>query len=299
MGSSYPLSTRDHREYPADFEGLVYVWDLDKTYLRTAFSSLAGLGRIPVEFAVDKRPIPGMPEVLRGLRKGPGPDYGCLPLYFVSASPPQLRGSVEHRMRLDGVEFDGLTFKDWARCLAQFRPGRLREQVGFKVCALLEGRRRRPRSREFLFGDDAESDATAYHLYARLLTGELDPRRAEGAMIEAGMQRDDRRCARDLLETLGPHRGSVEKAFIHLERRTPPGRFRELSPLVVPVKGAVQLSLALLELGLLDRDTVRRAMEAVISSEPNRDIRALALDASERGLVSTSKLGEVFPGSGI
>ena len=196
-------------------------------------------------------------------------------------------------MLLDGVEFDGLTFKDWARCFRQLRPGRLREQVGFKVCALLEGRTRRPGSREFLFGDDAESDAQAYHLYARLLDPKLDPRQAEGAMIEAGMARDDRQCARDLLARLGTPTGHVERVYIHLERNTPPRRFRQMAPLVTPVRGAVQLSLALYELGLLDRDAVRQAIESVVSSPDVTDIGPLIAGARSRGLVTKTRLDEI------
>ena len=169
MSQAYPLRIHDQRTLPDGYDGPVFVWDIDKTYLATRFSSLQGLSRIPLEFAVDKQAIPAMPEVLRGIRRGPGPGYGCVPLYFVTASPPQLRGVLEHKMILDGVEFDGITFKDWWRIMKQGRPGRFLDQVGFKVCALLEGRRRRPLATEYLFGDDAESDADAFALYASLV----------------------------------------------------------------------------------------------------------------------------------
>lgn len=91
MGARYPLRINDERVLPDGYDGPVYVWDIDKTYLSTHFSSLHGLARIPLEFAVDKVAIPGMPELLRGLRKGAGPHYAGHPLYFVSASPPSSR----------------------------------------------------------------------------------------------------------------------------------------------------------------------------------------------------------------
>ena len=66
MPVAYPLQVHDHRSLPDGYSGPVFIWDIDKTYLSTQFSSLRGLGRIPLEFAVDKQAIAGMPEVLRG-----------------------------------------------------------------------------------------------------------------------------------------------------------------------------------------------------------------------------------------
>ncbi len=286
MRDAYPLVVHDLREYPEGFDGDVFVWDVDKTYLSTRFSSVRGLARIPVEFAVDKRAIPGMPEILRGLRRGPGPRYRGHPIYFVTASPPQLRDVLERKMLLDGVEHDGITFKDWARCLLELRPWRLREQVGFKVCALLASRLRRPRSREHLFGDDAERDADAYHLYARLLSRDLSAGSAEAEMQRAGVHAEDRRCVHALLDRLGRDRGQVERAYIHLERGSPPQAWSRLAPLVVPVRGAVQLALALFEQGHLDAGAATRAVQAASATLTRRDLDPLVRDAVARGLVS-------------
>lgn len=288
----YPLSVEDERELPEGYDGPVFVWDIDKTYLSTHFSSMKGLLRIPLEFAVDKMAIPGMPEILRGIRRGPGPGFAAAPLYFVSASPPQMRKVLEHKMLMDGVEYDGITSKDWFLTVRQRRPGRLREQVGFKLCALLEGRQRRPLAREFLFGDDVEQDATAFHLYSLLLAGELAAGDADEAMAAEGVKPDDRRCVFALLDRLPEKRGSVARAFIHLEHGTPPGEFDRYGGLVVPVKGAGQLALALYELGLVDADAVGQALDEVVSrSGLTADAReALIGDAVMRGLVSEERL---------
>ena len=298
MGRGYPLDVDDQREYPTGYDGNVFVWDIDKTYLQTRFSSMEGLARIPVEFAVDKQAIPGMPEVLRGLRRGPGPGFACAPLYFVSASPAQLRHVVEHKMLRDGVEYDGTTFKDWVGAVVRLTPWRLREQVGFKLCALLTGRMRRPRSVEYLFGDDVERDAWAYHLYARLVEGHLSPEEAVIAMADAGVHAEDRHCVSDLLERMGPAGGRVARAFIHLESGSPPSRFEELAPRVVPVRGAVQLSLALVEEGVIGLEAARQAIEAVKAGKSAGDVDALARDAVDRGLVSSANLERVRDGNG-
>jgi hypothetical protein len=300
MQAPYPLRVDDQRALPGGYDGPVFVWDIDKTYLSTRFSSMKGLSRIPLEFAVDKRAIAGMPEVLRGIRRGPGPGYSCAPLYFVTASPPQLRGVLEHKMLLDGVEFDGITFKDWWRILKQGHPKRFLDQVGFKVCALLEGRQRRPLAKEYLFGDDAESDADAFWLYAGLIHQDLSGGEAVERMARAGVREENRRCAISLLDRLPRERGKVERFFIHLEKRTPPEGFDRFGPLVAPVRNGFQLSLALFALGLVDADTVRQCWQAIsqAAGAPDPGLEALITDAIERGLISPRKLrllDEVFP----
>ncbi len=270
----------------------MFIWDIDKTYLATRFSSVRGLARIPVEFAVDKRAIPGMPEILRGLRKGPGQEFACAPLYFVSASPPQLQKVLEHKMLMDGVEYDGITSKDWLRTLMHLRPGRLHEQVGFKLCALLAGKQRRPMAEEYLFGDDVEKDAAAYNLYAGLISGDVSTDDAEEIMVEEGVKRDDRRCVFTLLEGLPDERGRVRRIFIHLERNTLPEEFESFGKLVVPVKGACQLGLALHQMGLIDPEMVRQACGAAASASrlPGESLDTLVADARKRHLITAKKL---------
>ena len=294
MKPCYPLYIDDQRSLPDDYSGNVFVWDVDKTYLSTHFSSMRGLLRIPIEFAVDKRAIPGMPEVLRGLRHGPGERYAAVPLYFLSASPKELRKVLERKMLLDGVEYDGLILKDWTRAVLGGRPGRLKEQVGFKLCAPLTARRSRPTAVEYLFGDDTEQDAEAFHLYARMLAGELRGEQADRAMAQAEVAADDRACVHALLRTLPATHGSVGRAFIHLERGTPPSFFSKFGGLVVPVKGAIQLALALFASGLIRTESVTLAAAAARSIHgPAFDRDGLVQEARERGLISAAKLQEI------
>jgi len=302
MTATYPLQVDDQRTLPDGYAGPVFIWDIDKTYLSTHFSSLQGLSRIPLEFAVDKQAIAGMPEVLRGIRRGPGPGSGCVPLYFVTASPPQRRGTLEHKMILDGGEFDGITFKNCLQIMKKGRPKRLLDQVGFKVCALLEGRQRRPLATEYLFGDDAESDADAFSLYAGLLHEQMSYGEARNRMEDAGMRKDNQGCALALLDRLPEKRGKVKKIFIHLEKRTPPEQFDRFGPLVVPVRGGFQLCLALFALGLVDEATVSQCRDATFPEGETRnpELDARITDAIDRRLISREKLellDSVFPTS--
>lgn len=286
------MKTHDERELPEGYAGPAFIWDIDKTYLSTNFSSLGGLLRIPLEFAVDKIANPGMPEVIRGLRRGPGEDYAGVPLYFVSASPPELRKIIEHKMLIDGVEFDGITSKDWLRTLLQFRPGRLRDQVGFKVCALLAGRLSRPGAKEYLFGDDVEEDADAFDIYARMVNGDLSPGDASTALRKHKVKGDDRKAAFSLLETLPRKLGTVERIFITLEKNTPPEKFERFGDMVVPVRGAGQLAFCLFQMGLIDRAAARQVIEAIMakSRAPETLVELLSADALDRNLISNHNL---------
>lgn len=291
----YPLVEVDNRILPEGFADPVFVWDVDKTYLVTHFSSLRGLSRIPIEFAVDKKAIPGMPEILRGLRRGTGAEFACAPLYFVTASPPLLRKVLEQKMLMDGVEFDGITFKDWFRTLRERRPGRLRDQVGYKVCALLSGRLRRPMATEYLFGDDVEKDATAFSLYAMLVHGELSSGEAVAKLVEAGVKKEDRKNVFALLDRLHGRRGSVKRIFIHLASNTPPVRFDPFGEIVIPVKNAFQLGLSLFEHGLIKGESLRQCCESVFPGvgSGRMDMEAQLADAEARGLITDVNLSKL------
>lgn len=295
MNSRYPLSTFDERPLDPEFQGNVFIWDIDKTYLATSFSSMRGLARIPIEFAIDKEAIAGMPDVLRGIRRGPGPTFAAAPLYFISSSPPQLRPVIARKMLLDGVQPDGFTFKNWLLTLRQFRPKRLKDHLGYKLCALLHGRLTRPVAQEFLFGDNVERDAETYALYARLLAGDLKLDALEGAMITGQVTEEDRRIVLELAEALPQELGGVGRIFIHLARATPPKELESFGPLVTPVRNSCQLSLALFELGLVDRETVIQATNAVSAAggRSKAKLDATLEDAIARQIVSDETLASL------
>lgn len=285
--TAYPLSIFNDRPLPDNYRGPVFIWDIDKTYLSTRFSSVKGLAKIPVEFAIDKRAIPGMPEVLRGLRHGPEHDYAGHPLYFISASPPFLKDVIEHKMLLDGVEQDGITFKDWLGTLLQFRPGRLFEQLGFKLVALLTGRLSRLKAKEYLFGDDTEMDAEAFFLYSQLMNKKLNPDQFMKRVKQFGIPKDDQKNIQNLIKKIDPNHGKVEKIFIHLETNTPPEKYHDFGTILVPIKGGYQLALALYQLKLVSKETVQAA-QTILQGLPKYHLgntTELLKDAQKRRLI--------------
>jgi len=259
MGMGFPLDRRNDRLLPADWRGEVFVCDIDRTYLATRFSSLRGLASIPFEFAIDKQDIAGMVVLLKEVRRGPGQESRSSPLYFISASPAQLRHVIQRKMLLDGLEFDGITFKDWVGVLSELRLKRLREQLGFKLTALLAGRRELPPgAEEILIGDDLENDALAFTLYADLLAGRIPERKLEAILTGHGVGYEDAVAIREAAVALGPGTGRVKRAFIRMERHGRPEAFLDAFPGLVGCHGAFQMAIALWQLGSISKSGVLR-----------------------------------------
>ncbi len=191
-------------------------------------------------------------------------------------------------MLKDGVEQDGLIFKDWMNCLWQGSPRRLFEQLGFKIIALLTLRLQYPLACEFLFGDDVECDAEAYETYARIIEGKLRGLRLKRFLIRRGVLPEDVQLIKDKVDKLPKNIGKVSCIFIHLEAKTPPEKFKVLGKRVVPVQGAFQLALALYSWKLLDGEAVRATYQALLNQKKltEQEGRALMQDARRRRLIS-------------
>ena len=248
------LQRSNERRLPGHYAGDVLLWDIDKTYLDTQFSSWRGLLAIPFEFAIDKRTIPGSVPLLRALRRGPGEHSAIVPLYFVSGSPPQLRRVIERRMTLDGVDFDGITFKDQWALFVKGRLAEIRAQVGYKLAALLLYRREIPRRAKWLcFGDDVESDAVVFGLFAEVCIGLRDDA-LEARLQRLAVPKHHITTLCELASGLPTGINPVEKIFIHLESGSRPEAF--VDPRVVPTRSYIQTALVLCGMGRIRPDAI-------------------------------------------
>jgi len=219
----------------------VYRWDLDKTYLRTDFDTLRGLLRAAREKASAKVNVAGSRALVRELQARPGARVS-----IISGSPRQMRRTLEEKFRLDGVEIDELVLKPNVENLVRGRFRAIRDQVGYKLPALLEGRSRVPaRASETLFGDDAEADAFVYSIYADLVEQRLSTAQLAQILEQCSVYEDDAERALDLASTLqkGP---PIERIFIHLDGYTPPARFQAYGRRVVPIYNYFQAAVLLL-----------------------------------------------------
>jgi hypothetical protein len=272
--SSFIDQTNDRR-LPADYRGPVLVWDIDKTYLDTHFSTWRGLMRIPFEWAVDKVALPGAVPLLRSLRRGADAQSVLTPLYFISGSPKSMRRVVESKMQLDGVDFDGLTFKDQWGLLKAGRPADLLRQHGYKLQALLRYDHSLPvGSRYLLFGDDVEADEFIFQLFGRVVSG-LRGLELEGLLRGLSVPRPDVKAILRLTESMPVRSDPVEGIFIlqHRSRHPDPG------PAVVRAPTFAPIAASLVERGLISPDGLR----GVVKDLRQRGVSAAMLaDAAEQ-----------------
>jgi hypothetical protein len=234
-------------------------WDLDKTYLRTEFDTLRDLLRTAFERPDQKRTVPGAATLLREIGS-----VGAS-IHILSGSPEQLRARLEEKLRLDGARWDTFTLKPNLRNVLRLRFRAVRDQLGYKLPALLAARATLTPARttdgelvkEVLVGDDAESDALVYSLYADVLQGAVSDIELENLLTRAHAYKDAiadaLRFAR-LIER-GP---AVERILIHLDRQSPPSDFAPYGPRVVPFYNYLQAAFVLQEDGLLPPTAVVR-----------------------------------------
>ena len=269
---------------PIDRARLVYRWDLDKTYLRTEFDTLRDLLSRAFERAADKRTVPGAAALLREIRSA-----GPAGLFILSGSPEQMRRVLEAKLRLDGIHWDSFTLKPQLRNLLRGHFKFLRDQVGYKLGAMLASRE--PLSvemDEILFGDDAENDVFIYSLYADIIAGRVSNDVLLGVLQQAAVTEEQIPELLRLVARL-PKRPSVRHIFIHLDRMSPLDTFSAYGPRVCPFYNYFQPALVLVQAGALDaRAALRVAADLVI----DQGFAADALAASFAELARRGQVGE-------
>jgi hypothetical protein len=261
-------------------------WDLDKTYLRTEFDTLRDILKTALERPDEKRTNPGASTLLREMvRSG-------ISVHILSGSPEQMRRRLEDKLRLDGIQWDSFTLKPNLQNLLRLRLRAVKDQLGFKLPALLHARlKATPVSlgdsgvrRETLFGDDAEADAFVYSLYADTLAGRVD----EDLLVEIC---ERGRVYPDVVESIVDSArqvervDAVERILIHLERQTPPDHFRVYGQRAVPFYNYLQAALIVHEDGRLPADAVLRVgVDLVVRHRFDGDALARSyLDLARRG----------------
>jgi hypothetical protein len=265
----------------------VFRWDLDKTYLHTNFDTVLDLLRTAVESPERKRTVPGAAALMREIRAS-----GRVRITIVSGSPEQMRRSLEAKLRLDGVQWDELVLKPNLRNILKGRFRAVREQVGYKLPALLDARTRAPeRASETLFGDDAEADALVYSLYADVLGGRIGEDTLQAVLEKAGAYPDAIASVRRLVATL-PRTDPVRRIFIHLDRKSDPTFFRRYGPRVVPIDNYFQAALVLVSDHTIPVEAgLRHAASLVIEHDFDvPDLVAVARDVVGRGHVTVEAL---------
>jgi hypothetical protein len=261
-------------------------WDLDKTYLRTDFDTLRDLVRTALERPDEKRTNPGASTLMREMvRAG-------VSVHILSGSPEQMRHRLEDKLRLDGITWDSFTLKPNLQNLLRLRFRAVKDQLGYKLPALLRARSMsRPLGsgdgtplKETLFGDDAEADAFVYSLYGDVLAGRVTEDTLL-AVCERGRVYPD--VVEEILEyaRVTDRAEVVERVLIHLERQTPPDDFRVYGGRVVPFYNYLQAAFVVHEDGRVPGDSVLRvAVELIVHHRFDGDALSRSyVDLARRG----------------
>jgi len=270
---------------------VVYRWDLDKTYLRTDFDTLRDLLARAVERASEKRTVPGAAALLRELRATEPAG-----IYILSGSPEQMRRVLEAKLRLDGIQWDGFTLKPSLRNLLRGRFRFLKDQVGFKLGAMLALREQLDAELdEVLFGDDAETDVFTYSLYADVCAGRVPRDTLVEVLRQAAMAPQD---VPELLQRVDrlELRDHCRRIFIHLDRISSLDTFEAYGTRVCPFYNYFQPALVLLEMDAIDAAAALRvAADLVIDQAFTADALAASFqELAHRGQVSKRALGALL-----
>ncbi len=220
----------------------VFVWDLDKTYLDTHFESLTGLYRTIIEKAFQKKNVPGTSSLVRALTSKGASDF---PIYFVTASPPQMAGRIRDKLEFDGIKPYGIFFKDNLRNLRPGRFRRLNKQVGFKVQALMQLRTKLHENlHQILWGDDSESDAVIYSLYSDICSRRLQENSLRQILSHFHVRGEQTDLILDLQSKV-PEQDPVEKIYINLATDTDPEYYYKFGRRTIPSFNTFQITLDL------------------------------------------------------
>jgi hypothetical protein len=266
----FPMVRKIQRALDPAYVGPAYIWDIDKTWLDTRISQVKGMLKIPFEFAVDKRPLPRTPALRHARRNGPsGREHR--PLFFITASPPFIRKAIERKMLIDGIEFDGITYKDQVEVFRRRQFASLREHTAFKLGALLLLARAFPAGTQvYMFGDDAERDALIYSMFADICAGRLRGDRLIATQVALGVVPEYARDVASLAEHLEP-RERVHGIHINLVREVDGSRILPFDRRVVGYPSAGAVARYLCTRGLVSergRDGVEGAGEVVFGQNP-------------------------------
>jgi hypothetical protein len=268
----------------------VFVWDLDKTYLDTSFGSLKELWRTALEKAFQKRNLPGTGSLVRALRGTWQTEGGTrsFPIYFITASPPQIEGKIREKLELDEILPLGAFFKDNLKNLKPKRLWRLTQQVGFKIQALLQLRLRlKENVRQVLWGDDSESDAIIYSLYSDICARRWSERELISILRGLHVIGEQADTILDLQDQIPPG-DPVEKIYINLATDTDPEYYLKFGRRMVPTYNTFQAALDLLQDGRLNHSQVIRVAQDMAM---NYGFTSEELESSFDNLVRRQLLG--------
>ncbi|MCB0392696.1 MAG: hypothetical protein KDD58_15505 [Bdellovibrionales bacterium] len=277
----------------------VYVWDLDKTYLDTKFESLKGLWKTVTEKPGQKKNVPGTAALVRALQDAwqlrfQKEDF---PIFFITASPPQMEANIVEKLNLDGIQPMGLFCKDNLKNLRPKRLWRLSKQIGYKLQALLEMRKDlTSHVHQLMWGDDSESDVIIYNLYSDICSRRHDRSYLEKVLKYYSVTGEQLRVIFELQEQI-PETDPVEKIYINLAEDTDSEYYLKFGRRVLPSFNSFQAALDLYQDNkILSNHVVNVADELIVNFGYTRDQIEKSLDdLIRRQILGTICVEKIIP----
>jgi hypothetical protein len=209
-----------------------------------------------------------------------------------------MRRRLEDKLRLDGIQWDSFTLKPNLQNMLRLRFRALKDQLGYKLPALLAARTAEGKAaegtKETLFGDDAEADAFVYSLYADILAGRIGEELVH-TIGERGRVYEDvlENVLRDVRQVKPGN--VVERILIHLEQQTAPRDFHVYGKRVVPFYNYLQAAFVVHEDARLGGDGVLRvAVEMVTQHRFDGDALARSYgDLGKRGHLAGTRVDDI------
>jgi len=288
-----------YRTLPKTFDEDIYIFDIDKTYLKTNFETIRGILKVFFESSIDKRAIPGVKKMLLEIRKGAGEGIRLNPIYFISASPVKLKRVLEGKLLIDGIQHDGIVLKDYRRMQKEVGKLRLKKNFTYKLVSLMRNRINMPvHSKEFLFGDDYEKDADVYSLYAKILSGHVDDEEIRWHLKREALIPNEVSCVINAMHAVQKHTNHqdiVQKIFIHMIRKRPVNYFSQFGDLLIPTHNYLQTAAILFEMGKISKQGFYRIANSFNLKYPadGWTLQKSLKDLQSRGLLSESIYNEL------
>lgn len=245
---------------------LVLVWDVDKTYLDTNIASLRGLLKTIREKAFQKKNIPGTATLVRALKESVAQNNEKLPLYFITASPPQMESKILAKLSIDGISPYGAFYKDNLKNLNINRFRRLTQQIGFKLQALLQLRLKlREDVKQIMWGDDSESDALIYSLYSDICADRIPNEELTRVLESLNVLPPQIKAILNIKDDLPKH-DPVERIYINLATDTDPDYYVKFGGRTLPTYNTFQIALDLFQDERIKESALLSIAQVLISS---------------------------------
>ncbi len=274
-----------------------YLWDLDKTYLDTKFETVKGLFRTVFEKAFEKKNIPGTSELVSSIKKFNSKTSESFPLFFITASPPQLEKKIREKLVLDEIEPAGLFCKDNIQNLHPKKLWRLKKQIGYKLHALMLLRTKLSDNvQQFLWGDDSEADAIIYSLYSDICARRRS--RLEFTKLLAEYHVTDNQIKKIMdLQGSVPEQDPVGRYYINLEEDTDAEYYVKFGRRCLPTYNSFQSALDLYQLGRLDSEHIIDVGSSMLKNYnfTTDEIEKCIEDLVRRKIIGQDALSEVLP----